>query len=145
MSKLIKRIVQNKSILFICDIQEKFRPLIFEYKSIIHNTIYVQKVSQILKIPCIITEQYPKAFGRTVSEILENVNQSANTTNTTTTDDNIQNNQTQIYEKRQFSMLIEEVTKQLDIHGNYIIYNRYKKINFTNNVYILYNNKLTVS
>lgn len=123
MSKLIKRILQDKSILFICDIQEKFRPLIFEYKSIIHNTIYVQKVSQILKIPCIITEQYPKAFGRTVSEILENVNQSANI-NTTTTDDNIQNNnQTQIYEKRQFSMLIEQVTKQLDIHGNYMIYN----------------------
>ena len=122
MSKLIKRILQDKSILFICYIQEKFRPLIFEYKSIIHNTIYVQKVSQILKIPCIITEQYPKAFGRTVSEILENVNQTTTTTTTTTNDDIQNNNQTQIYEKRQFSMLIEQVTKQLDIHGNYIIY-----------------------
>ena len=52
------------------DIQEAFRAAISEFAQIAAQTAKAVKGFQILELPVIITEQYPKGLGRTASEIL---------------------------------------------------------------------------
>lgn len=87
------RIRFDKSILLICDIQERFRPLIFRSETIIRKSVLLSKVSQILNVPRIATEQYVKAFGRTVPDF----------------DIGTENNTVHVFEKRQFSMITDDV------------------------------------
>jgi len=49
------------------DIQEKFEPVIKDFDDIVKNSNILVKSSKILKIPLIVTEQYPKGLG-TISE-----------------------------------------------------------------------------
>ncbi|MBR9700025.1 isochorismatase family protein [Candidatus Woesearchaeota archaeon] len=53
----------------IIDIQEKFRKAIPNLNEVITNTNKLIKAFQLLKIPIILTEQYPKGLGSTVKEI----------------------------------------------------------------------------
>ena len=46
--------------LFVCDIQEKFSPSITHFDTIVKNTERLVKVVNMLGIPVIATEQYPK-------------------------------------------------------------------------------------
>lgn len=50
----------EKPILFLCDLQEKFRPAIKYFNEIIETSNRLIDVCQILEIPLIVTEQYPK-------------------------------------------------------------------------------------
>ena len=61
----------KNSLLLIIDIQEKFRPVIFNFDEIISNVVKLVKVFQLLKIPILLSEQYPKGLGETVKEIKE--------------------------------------------------------------------------
>lgn len=55
------------------DIQEKFLPVIYDIETVISNANKLVKGSSILKIPLIVTEQYPRGLGHTVNSIsLEN-------------------------------------------------------------------------
>lgn len=65
----VTRLVATQSILFVCDIQELFRPLIFRSLTVIDRTSLVTKVSRTLDIPIVVTRQYPKVFGETCTEI----------------------------------------------------------------------------
>jgi hypothetical protein len=103
----LRRINASRSILLICDIQERFRSLIHEFPTVIHNTVYIKKVTSIMQIPCVITEQYPKAFGRTVSELLQNDNEVNNSTH----------HHQNVFEKRQFSMITDDVASVLEQSG----------------------------
>ena len=51
------------------DIQEAFRPYIHDMDEVIDNSVKMVKGSEILKIPLLVTEQYPKGLGRTIPEI----------------------------------------------------------------------------
>jgi nicotinamidase-related amidase len=51
------------------DIQERFLPVIHNIETVIDNTNTLVRGASILKIPLIVTEQYPKGLGRTVNEI----------------------------------------------------------------------------
>jgi len=62
-------LTKNNSILLVLDMQEKFRPAIFGFEELIYNTAKLIKIFQILKIPIIMTEQYPKGLGKTVMEL----------------------------------------------------------------------------
>ena len=55
-------------VLIIIDIQEKFRPAI-KLDKIIPNVNKLIRSFEILKIPIIVTEQYPKGLGKTIREI----------------------------------------------------------------------------
>lgn len=90
------RLAQSTSCLFICDVQERFRPLIYRSATMIRNTSLLNDVARQLNIPTLITEQYPKAFGHTVPEI--NIKWDETTS-------------TPVIEKKLFSMLTDETNE----------------------------------
>ena len=63
------RISSSDSVGIVIDIQEKLLPHIFEHERVIANTRKLIAGLQVLDIPLIVTEQYPKGLGPTVTEI----------------------------------------------------------------------------
>lgn len=55
----------NESLLVVIDVQERLLPLMFDYQNLIKNTNTLLRGAQILGIPTLITEQYPKGLGHT--------------------------------------------------------------------------------
>jgi hypothetical protein len=82
------RFQPSSSILFVCDIQERFRGLIYNMAHVIHSATLLNEAAHILGIPVIVTEQYPKALLKTVTEI------------------DVSRENTIVFEKTLFSMLI---------------------------------------
>ncbi|XP_064388542.1 isochorismatase domain-containing protein 2-like [Halichondria panicea] len=68
-AKRLGRLTANTTYFFLCDMQEKFRPTIKYYPEIITVASKMVQAANILDIPVICTEQYPKALGNTVAEI----------------------------------------------------------------------------
>jgi nicotinamidase-related amidase len=60
---------RDDTALVVIDLQEKFLPVIHNIKEVISNAEKVIKIFKILKMPIMITEQYPKGLGKTVEEI----------------------------------------------------------------------------
>jgi nicotinamidase-related amidase len=52
----------------LCDIQDKFRTLMYNGETIIKTASYMTSVAKLLDIPIVATEQYSKVFGPTVDE-----------------------------------------------------------------------------
>ena len=57
---------RHRAHLLICDVQEKLMPLIFRGKTVEINVALLNSVAKILRIPTLVTEQYPKGLGATV-------------------------------------------------------------------------------
>ncbi|XP_026953232.1 isochorismatase domain-containing protein 2 isoform X3 [Sagmatias obliquidens] len=62
------RIIPGSSILFLCDMQEKFRHVSF-FPQIVSVAARMLKVAQLLDVPVALTEQYPQGLGPTVPEL----------------------------------------------------------------------------
>lgn len=84
----------SSSTLFICDVQERFRPLIYNMNTVIRRTELINNVCNILQIPIVISEQYPKAMGATVPEITRHIN-------------------SYTFDKMKFSMINDDITSRL--------------------------------
>ncbi|CAO2627237.1 Isochorismatase domain-containing protein 2A [Lemmus lemmus] len=63
------RILPESSILFLCDMQEKFRPSIAYFPQIVSVAARMLKVARLLDVPVLLTEQYPQGLGPTVPEL----------------------------------------------------------------------------
>ena len=50
----------GRSILMVCDIQEKFGPSILNFDTIVENARRLIQAAKILEVPTLATEQYPK-------------------------------------------------------------------------------------
>ncbi|MFC2076546.1 hydrolase [candidate division KSB1 bacterium] len=59
----------DNSVLLIIDVQEKFRPVMFNIEALLANIPKLAKTFRLLEIPILVTEQYPKGLGETMSEI----------------------------------------------------------------------------
>jgi nicotinamidase-related amidase len=59
----------NDSVLLIIDIQDKLAAVMKERDRVVKNNLLLIELSKMLKIPVVVTEQYPKGLGRTVPEI----------------------------------------------------------------------------
>jgi len=82
----------------LCDVQERFAPLIHHSETVIQTCRYMTSVARELSIPVIATQQYTKAFGPTVKECFA-------------TQEDLE--ATPIYEKKLFSMLTPEVQTKI--------------------------------
>ncbi|KAI8079789.1 Isochorismatase-like protein [Halteromyces radiatus] len=65
----IAKLTPQTTALFICDIQERFKGVIWQYPSVISVAGKMIKASKHLDIPMVVTEQYPKGLGATVAEL----------------------------------------------------------------------------
>ena len=61
------------SIILLIDVQKKLLNAVFNKDICLKNAVILAKAAQILNIPMIITEQYPKGLGSTVDEITEEI------------------------------------------------------------------------
>ena len=90
--------------LFVCDVQERFRPLIAGFDAVAETSSRLVRGARALGLPAIVvTEQYPKALGKTISEIPLSEEPNSSTSSTKTT----------VVEKTDFSMLVPEVQQAL--------------------------------
>lgn len=61
---------KNKTALVVIDMQEAFRAAVSDFPVVASRVSIAVRGFQILNLPVIITEQYPKGLGRTAEEIL---------------------------------------------------------------------------
>ncbi|KAH8926292.1 Isochorismatase hydrolase [Atractiella rhizophila] len=87
----------GKTLFFVCDIQERFRPAIHGFQQIVNTANKLVKFAHLLDIPLIVTEQAPKSLGTTVAEIgiPEEVRR---------------------YDKTKFSMLLDPIKERIAQH-----------------------------
>jgi len=57
--KLAKALPKNSALL-LCDMQEKFRPMISYYPQIIQTSARLLQAAKMLEMPVVVTEQYPE-------------------------------------------------------------------------------------
>lgn len=57
--------------LFVVDIQERFRAVIPDFDEMLHASIRMVRTFRLLKLPIVVTEQYPQGLGSTVPEMRE--------------------------------------------------------------------------
>lgn len=70
-SRSLSKVLVHNTAFFCCDIQERFRPVISHFPSVIHVGKTLVKSAAVLDVPLFVTEQYPKALGNTVPELAE--------------------------------------------------------------------------
>ncbi|XP_048729620.2 isochorismatase domain-containing protein 1-like isoform X2 [Ostrea edulis] len=100
-SKRLGNIKAENAIFFMCDIQERFKPSIKYFKEIVEIAEKLVEATTILDIPLVVTEQYPKGLGETVSELKEKLKEDQKR-----------------YSKTKFTMLVPEVISQLEANNN---------------------------
>lgn len=59
----------HEAMLLVIDIQEKFRPVLFNAQAVIENTRRMIAGCNELSVPVLVSEQYPQGLGETVPEL----------------------------------------------------------------------------
>lgn len=59
------RLLREKAILMVCDLQHKFMPLLYGKEGVMEAATMMVRAANVLNIPTIVTEHNPKAFGYT--------------------------------------------------------------------------------
>ncbi|PAA81418.1 hypothetical protein BOX15_Mlig028129g1 [Macrostomum lignano] len=67
--RCVGKLNSNRTALFLCDMQEKFRKTITHFPAIVDTSSRMLRACQIMKMPVFVTEQYPKGLGHTVPEL----------------------------------------------------------------------------
>mmetsp|Transcript_5658 Transcript_5658/g.13466 ORF Transcript_5658/g.13466 Transcript_5658/m.13466 type:complete len:196 (+) Transcript_5658:49-636(+) len=65
----VHRITPESALLLICDVQERFRTAIYQMDHVIATTATLARGAEEFGIPVVVTEQNPKALGKTVGEV----------------------------------------------------------------------------
>ncbi|MBJ7520819.1 MAG: hydrolase [Solirubrobacteraceae bacterium] len=67
---LLKR---DRAALVVVDVQEGFRPAVERFDEVVAQTVKLVRGARELGVPVIVTEQYPKGLGATVSEVADHL------------------------------------------------------------------------
>mmetsp|Transcript_16148 Transcript_16148/g.32655 ORF Transcript_16148/g.32655 Transcript_16148/m.32655 type:complete len:194 (+) Transcript_16148:20-601(+) len=100
----VARLTPDKCVFLVCDVQERFRKIIHNFGAVVVGSQRMLRASAELKIPTIVTEQYPKGLLKTVEEL--------------------DVSQADVFEKTSFTMLcpaVEARLAQLDKVTDYIV------------------------
>ncbi|EFN51301.1 hypothetical protein CHLNCDRAFT_49249 [Chlorella variabilis] len=73
----VGKLAAEETALLVCDVQERFRPVITGFPAVIDTSKRMLRAAAALQLPVIVTEQYPKALGNTVEELREFIPQGA--------------------------------------------------------------------
>ncbi|GAB4815336.1 hypothetical protein N2152v2_002382 [Parachlorella kessleri] len=65
------KISPSDTALLVCDVQERFRQLIYGFPAVVDTSRRMIRAANALELPVLVTEQYPKALGNTVDELKE--------------------------------------------------------------------------
>ena len=68
---MINRLRKDNAAMLMIDVQEKLLSVITGKDEIVKNTVKLMKAAEVLAVPVIYTEQYPKGIGSTISPLLE--------------------------------------------------------------------------
>lgn len=98
--RAIGRLSPSNSVLLVCDVQERFRPLIHNMETVITTTKLMTSMAKELKIPIVTTEQYSKVFGPTIADAFAEPA-------------DIGTPLVPVFEKKKFSMLTPECSDHL--------------------------------
>ena len=60
---------KDEAVLLIVDIQERLAIVMKERDRVVKNTQHLVELAKMIKMPVVVTEQYPKGLGRTVPEL----------------------------------------------------------------------------
>ena len=93
--KALGHLDPSSTAIFICDLQEKFAPSILHFDTIVGNSVKIVQAANILGIPVVVTEQYPKGLGPTVQDLRSLINETP-------------------IPKTKFSMVVPEVESKMD-------------------------------
>jgi nicotinamidase-related amidase len=66
--RAVGKLMPEHTAFLLCDIQERFRPLVYKGETIIRTAQYLTSVAKALDIPIVATQQYTKVFGPTVTD-----------------------------------------------------------------------------
>ena len=94
------RLSAGETAVFVCDVQERFRSVISGYPAVVDVARRMALASKELDLPVIVTEQYPKALGNTVTEVSEVLPEGS-----------------MVVAKTDFSMVVPDVEKKLEALG----------------------------
>ncbi|XP_059079940.1 isochorismatase domain-containing protein 2-like isoform X2 [Tigriopus californicus] len=95
-ARKLGQLIPENSVLFVCDLQERFAPSILHFDTIVSNADRMIQMSQVLHVPIITTEQYPKGLGNTVAALKCHLHEK------------------HIFSKTRFTMMIPEVENRLE-------------------------------
>ncbi|HLS54260.1 MAG TPA: hydrolase [Tissierellaceae bacterium] len=90
---------REKTVLLVIDIQERLVPVMKYKDQVIDNTKILLHAAREMDFPVVVTEQYPKGLGSTVSEIKEDLQDA------------------KIFAKNSFTAYIDEVKESLEDIG----------------------------
>eukprot|EP00565_Helicotheca_tamesis_P000026 CAMPEP_0185732146 /NCGR_PEP_ID=MMETSP1171-20130828/15176_1 /TAXON_ID=374046 /ORGANISM="Helicotheca tamensis, Strain CCMP826" /LENGTH=219 /DNA_ID=CAMNT_0028401563 /DNA_START=153 /DNA_END=812 /DNA_ORIENTATION=- len=94
--RLVGKLHPSTTALLVCDIQERFRPLIHNGETVIRTAKFLTSVSKELSVPILATQQYTKVFGPTVTDCFANP-------------EDIGTDAVPVFEKKLFSMMTPQV------------------------------------
>lgn len=107
--RMVGKLNPEKTMLLLCDIQEKFRHRISKMQTIIQTAQYMTSVASALQIPILVTQQYTQVFGPTIPECFA---EDAAEKNWSTLEQLERNNM--VFEKKLFSMLTPQVKNKIN-------------------------------
>ena len=64
---------RERTALVVVDVQEAFRPAVLDFERVAFDAAKLVQGAQILGLPIVVTEQYPKGLGATVPEVAEHL------------------------------------------------------------------------
>jgi nicotinamidase-related amidase len=96
--RMVGKLRPETTAFLLCDIQDRFRPLIWRGETVINTSRYLTSVAKALEIPVIVTQQYTKVFGDTVKDCFADPEDLKSVP---------------IFEKKNFSMCTEEVSAHM--------------------------------
>jgi nicotinamidase-related amidase len=69
MSRHRSLLARERTLLLLIDFQESYRRVLGDWNEVIHRAAVLLRGCRLLRIPVLLTEQYPKGLGRTAAEL----------------------------------------------------------------------------